>query len=82
MEVSVCDGCGILTACVRGVCSMCRVDGVEQRPTRAERLASAFTVAKGVETFPSDERGRARAAAIRAEDPEGWAEAIGHKVCK
>lgn len=55
---------------------MCRLDGVPQRETKAEALkAVEMMVCGGIESFPSIARAKARAKAIRAEDPEGWAEA-------
>ena len=78
MSRAVCDGCGILGACMRGVCSMCRADGVVMRlraPKRNDFKAWAAT------TLPIPratlDAGRERALAIRAEDPEGWAEVLG-----
>lgn len=76
----ICDGCGMLVEVTRGVCSMCRLDGVPLMETRAQeraRLAADFVCSGPPDTFPTMARERARALAIRAEDPEGWEAVMG-----
>lgn len=79
MRRGVCDGCGMLGAVVYGVCAMCRVDGVPLRPSRAAEKAEidAVVMCGAPDNFATIERERARSLAIRAEDPTGWAAAIG-----
>ena len=79
---TVCDGCGMLAACHRGVCAMCRLDGVPMRPKRrriTDRVEST-KLPSAPDNFPTVQRERARALAIRAEDPKGWAEVLGDAV--
>jgi hypothetical protein len=75
----ICDGCGQLAPVIRGVCAMCRVDGVPTRLTAAERRdeSRGARIAKGRDSFPTIAREQARVAAIRAEDVAGWAAVIG-----
>ncbi len=81
----ICDGCDEIHPLVRGVCAMCRANGVPMRPgpkARAKARKALLTTAncKTPDSFPTTARNRARADAIRAEDPAGWAAAIGHRV--
>lgn len=75
---ATCDGCGTLAPCKRGVCAMCRADGVPGKPRCKPLPASWNAVAGGPpDNMGTTEMARQRALAIRAEDPEGWADAIG-----
>lgn len=78
----VCDGCGQYGAVDRGVCAMCLLDGVPQRPSAAEERAelAAKTLPSAPDTFPTVARERERVASIRAEDPSGWAAVLGPAV--
>lgn len=80
MSRAVCDGCGMLSVCKLGVCAMCRLDGVEQRETaheERERVTKDRAIGGPPDNAGTTARARARALAIRAEDPEGWADVMG-----
>lgn len=71
MTVKACSGCGAASS-VR-LCNVCRSEGAVL-PSPQKRTTTTLCAAP--ETFDGYEREQARTAAIRAEDPAGWAEAI------
>jgi hypothetical protein len=71
-RLGVCDGCGMLSPVVRGVCAMCRIDGVPLRDVqRAQKVCATE------DNFGSHALARERALAIRAEAPAEWEAILG-----